>query len=167
MSGEGINATEWLLDSDPAIRWQAMRDLMDSSRETIAAERARVPRDGIGGQILASQGADGAWHREGAPDWLPTLFTMQLLRATGVDRDVPTVDPGMERLVAGFRWHEDLGGKTFFEGETEPCINGGALALGAYFGRPSESLIRRLLGEQLADGGWNCEAPPSVCSSFH
>lgn len=44
-------------------------------------------------------------------------------------------------------------GNLFFEGEVEPCINGGVLALGAYFGRPTESLARRLVGEQLEDGG--------------
>jgi hypothetical protein len=49
----------------------------------------------------------------------------------------------------------------------EPCINGGALALGAYFGHPTESLARRLVGEQLDDGGWNCDAPKSTRSSFH
>jgi hypothetical protein len=60
-----------------------------------------------------------------------------------------------------------FGAKPFFEGEVEPCINGGALALGAYFGRPSEDLARRLIGEQLDDGGWNCDAPKSVRSSYH
>ena len=73
----------------------------------------------------------------------------------------------MTRLNAGFRWHEDFGAKPFFDGEVEPCINGGALALGAYFGRPSESLAQRLVGDQLGDGGWNCDAPKSTCSSFH
>jgi hypothetical protein len=65
------------------------------------------------------------------------------------------------------RWHEQFGAKPFFEGEVEPCINGGALALGAYFGRLSESLARRLVAEQLDDGGWNCDAPKSKRSSFH
>ena len=73
----------------------------------------------------------------------------------------------MTRLAAGFRWHETLGGKPFFDGETEPCINGGTLALGGYFGRPDEALARRLLDEQLDDGGWNCDAPKSTRSSFH
>ena len=161
------HSLEWLIDSDPAIRWQALRDLADASPATLDAERARIAREGLGAAILACQGADGAWRRAGAPDWLPTLFTLQLLRATGVDRADPRVVSAMARLDAGFRWHESLGGKPFFEGETEPCINGGALALGAYFGRPSESLARRLVDEQLADGGWNCEAPKSVRSSFH
>ncbi len=162
-----VDTIDWLLDSDPAIRWQAMRDLTDASPEAVAAERARVPREGVGAEILACQGADGSWHRDGDPDWLPTLFTMQLLRATGVDRADPAVDSAVARLEAGFRWDEEFGSKPFFEGEVEPCINGGTLALGAYFGRPSESLARRLVGEQLDDGGWNCEAPKSSRSSFH
>ena len=61
----------------------------------------------------------------------------------------------------------EFGGNSFFEGEEEPCINGGVLALGGWFGRPTERLARRLLGEQLEDGGWNCEAPKSQRSSFH
>jgi len=144
-----------------------MRDLTDAAPEAVAAERARVAREGIGAEILAGQGSDGAWHRTDAPDWLPTLFTALLLRATGVDHTDPAVDSAMARLEAGFRWHEELGGKPFFEGEVEPCINGGTLALGAYFGRPAESLARRLVSEQLDDGGWNCEAPKSARSSFH
>lgn len=162
-----MDALDWLLDSDPAIRWQVMRDLTDASPAAIAAERARVPREGLGARILACQGSDGSWHRPDARDWLPTLFTMQLLRATGADPVDPAVASAVSRLEDGFRWHEEFGAKPFFEGEAEPCINGGTLALGACFGRPSESLARRLVGEQLEDGGWNCEAPKSTRSSFH
>lgn len=162
-----MDTIDRLLDSDPSIRWQAMRDLTDASPSAIAAERARIPRVGLGAQILACQGEDGSWHRPNAPDWLPTLFTMQLLRATGADSADPAVASAASRLNAGFRWHESFGAKPFFEGEVEPCINGGALALGAYFGHPSESLARRLVSEQLEDGGWNCVAPKSTRSSFH
>jgi hypothetical protein len=90
-----------------------------------------------------------------------------LLRSAGADRAEPAVDSAMARLEAGFRWDEAFGKKPFFQGEVEPCINGGTLALGAYFGRPTESLARRLVGEQLDDGGWNCEAPKSTRSSYH
>lgn len=162
-----MDVLDWLLDADPAIRWQVMRDLADVTPQKLVAERARVAREGLGAEILARQGEDGAWHKDGEPDWLPTLFTALLLRATGADPAEARVDEAMAKLGAGFRWHESLGGKTFFEGETEPCINGGALAVGSYFGRPSEALVRRLLGDQLSDGGWNCEAPKSVKSSFH
>jgi hypothetical protein len=165
-----VDTIAWLLDADPAISWQVMRDLTSPSSATIAAERARVPREGVGAEILAHQGLDGPWHRTGAPDWLPTLFTMLLLRATGVDRTEPAVESAVARLEAGFQWDEEFRDKpfkSFFEGEVEPCINGGTLALGAYFGRPMESLAHRLVGEQLEDGGWNCEAPTSSRSSFH
>jgi len=144
-----------------------MRDLTDAPPAAAAAERARVAKEGLGAEILGRQGSNGAWHRDDEPDWLPTLFTMQLLRATGVDGADPGVAAAMARLQAGFRWDESFGAKPFFDGEVEPCINGGALALGAYFGHPSESLARRLLGEQLEDGGWNCDAPKSTRSSYH
>ena len=171
-----MDTIDWLLDSDPAISWQAMRDLTDASPTEIAAERARIPREGIGSEILARQGPDGSWRRADAPVWLPTLFTFLLLRATGVDRAEPAVASAVARLEASLRWNDqpfwelrgaELGGNPFFEGEEEPCINGGVLALGACFGRPTESLARRLVGEQLDDGGWNCEAPKSARSSFH
>ena len=158
---------DWLLDSDPAVRWQAMRDLTDASPATLAAERARVPNEGIAAEILGHQGSDGSWHRDDAPDWLPTLFTLQLLRATGVDHAAAGVVSAIARLEAGYRWDEEFGAKPFFEGEVEPCINGGVLALGAYFGHPTASLAQRLVGEQLEDGGWNCDAPKSTRSSYH
>jgi len=165
-----VDTIDWLLDSDPAIRWQAMRDLTDASPPAVAAERARVPHEGLGARILAHQGSDGSWHLTGAPDWLPTLFSFLLLRATGVDRADPAIESAVARLEAGYEWDEEFRDKpfkTFFEGEVEPCINGGVLALGAYFGRPTESLARRLVGDQLDDGGWNCDAPKSTRSSFH
>jgi hypothetical protein len=172
----GVDTLDWLLDSDPVVCWQALRDLADASGAIVAAERARVSRVGLGAAILARQEPDGAWRRSDGPAWLSTLFTMLLLRATGVDRAEPAVESAVSRLEASLRWNNEpfwelrpaeLGGKPFFEGEVEPCINGAVLALGAYFGRPSEKLARRLLGEQLEDGGWNCDAPPSTRSSFH
>ena len=172
-----MDVVDWLLESDPAIRWQAMRDLTDASPAEIAAERARVAREGLGAEILARQESDGSWRRANdARRWLPTLFTLLSLRATGVDRTAPAVESAVARLEAGLRWDDETGpwdlrpvefGAAFFEGEGEPCINGGVLALGGYFGRPTESLARRLAGEQLEDGGWNCEAPKSARSSFH
>src|SRR5674476_1081097 len=105
-----MESLDWLLgsNSDPAIRWQAMRDLADASPENIAAERARVAREGLGAEILAAQGADGAWHRDDSPDWLPTLFMMQLLRATGADPADPAVQSAIARLEAGFPWHASV-----------------------------------------------------------
>jgi hypothetical protein len=168
---------EWLLNSDPALSWQTMRDLTDTSAAAMTSERARVSREGIGAEILRLQQAEGSWRRDGAPAWLTTLFTMQLLRVTGIDPATPAVELAVARLETGLRWNNrggswdlrapETGGNTFFDGEEEPCINGGALAVGAYFRRPSKSLVRRLVDEQLEDGGWNCEASKSTRSSFH
>lgn len=162
-----MDTIDWLLDSDPAIRWQTLRDLTDSSPTEVSAARARIPHEGIGAKILEAQGADGSWHRAGAPEWMLNVYTIQLLRATGVDHAVPAVASLVQRLAKGFRWHPEVGAKPFFEGEVEPCLNGGTLAAGAYFGRPSLALLERLLREQLDDGGWNCDAPKSTRSSFH
>jgi hypothetical protein len=162
-----MDVIDWLLDSDPAIRWQVMRDLLNADPAAVAAERARVAHEGLGAEILARQDPDGSWHQANKPAWVSTLYTMLLLRATGADPADPAVAAAVTRLAAGFRWDEEFGKKQFFEGEVEPCINGGTLALGGYFGRLEPGLAHRLLGEPLDDGGWNCEAPKSARSSFH
>src|SRR5205807_9154369 len=61
--GAELNMTvlDWLLDSDPAIRWQVLRDLVHAPSEVVAAERARVATEGWGARLLALQGEDGQW----------------------------------------------------------------------------------------------------------
>jgi len=167
---------KWLLDSDPAIRWQVMRDLTDESPAAIAAERTRVATEGWGAQLLARQSPTGKW--SGSPrgwrsdlpkehrDLLITLYSLSVLMDLGVDpaskQARQMIDRVDKRVV--FRW---LDNRPYFHGETEPCINGRILGIGAYFRRPNDALAKQLLGEQLEDGGWNCEAPKSQRSSFH
>src|SRR4051794_41956656 len=55
------SVTAWLLDSDPAIRWQVMRDLTGAPGEEVAAERGRVAREGWGAALLAARDPDGQW----------------------------------------------------------------------------------------------------------
>jgi hypothetical protein len=172
-----VNAIEWLRDGDPAIAWQTLRDLTDASPTEISAARTRVPHHGIGAAILDRQEVDGSWRSPGSPVWLPTLFTLQLLRATGADPADPPVASAIARLKAGLAFDDADGcwelrplkdpARTFFHGEEEPCINGAVLAVGAWFGHPTQSLAARLLAEQLQEGGWNCEAPKSSRASFH
>jgi hypothetical protein len=158
---------KWLLDSDPAIRWQVMRDLTGESEETVAAERARIAAEGWGARLLALQSPEGDWGAETDPWPLKgTIFTLVLLKDLGLDPASDAARRAVGRVAERITWWQ-LDGRPFFDGETEPCINGRILAVGAYFGYASDRLVDRLLSEQLEDGGWNCEAPPSRRSSFH
>ena len=153
-----------------------MSDLTGEAPEAIQAERSRVATEGWGAQLLASQTPAGSWGsgpsgwRDDLPKYdrglLLALYTLTVLKDLGLDpgskqarRMIDRVD---KRLV--FKW---LNNRPFLHGETEPCINGRILAAGVYFKEPNDALAEQLVGEQLEDGGWNCEAPKSRCSSFH
>jgi len=165
---------KWLLDSDPAIRWQVIRDFTDEAPDAIAAERSRIAAEGWGAKLLALQSSTGRW---GTPNkdrgLLTTLYILVVLMDLGLDpaskQARKMIDRVNKRLV--FKLLND---RPFLHGETEPCINSRILALGAYFNEPNDALARQLLSEQLEDGGWNCEAvepsakrPLSRRSSFH
>jgi hypothetical protein len=164
---------DWLLDSDPSIRWQVMRDLTSLPAEEVAAERARVATEGWGARLLALQGADGrwagaAWNR----GWDSTMHALLLLRDLGLDPASEEARRAVGLVQGNVTWR-GCGPKAcdenpFFAGEEEPCINGQVAAVGAYFGQDVGRIVDRLLGEQLPDGGWNCDAPGrSVRSSFN
>jgi hypothetical protein len=163
----------WLLDSDPSVRWQVMRDLTDASADEIIAERLRVATEGAGAQLLALQGPDGrwggaAWNR----GWNSTMHVLMLLRDMGLDPASAQARRALELTRSRVTWKgcgpRECDGHAFFEGELEPCINGQVAAVGAYFGEDVRGIIERLLAEQLPDGGWNCEAAKgSTRSSFN
>jgi len=166
-------AVRWLLEGDPSIRWQAMRDLTDAPERQIAAERARVATEGAGARLLALQAADGrwagtAWNR----GWDSTMHVLMLLREMGLDPQSEPAHRALGLVRDRVTWQgcgpAEIHRNAFFEGEVEPCINGQVAAVGAYFGQNVRGLIDRLLGEQLADGGWNCDAEVgSTRSSFN
>jgi len=170
---------EWLLDSDPSIRWQVMRDLIGASDEEVAAERAKVATEGWGARLLALQGEDGSW--AGAAwnhGWNSTMHILTLLWEMGLDPASSAARRAVGLVRDHVRWMgwdwdgtwrgPEFVGNLFFAGEVEPCINGQVAASGAYFGQDIQRILDRLLGEQLPDGGWNCEAPDnSTRSSFN
>ena len=171
---------DWLLDSDPAIRWQVLRDLADAPAEVVAAERARVATEGWGARLLALQGDDGQWAGgacfPGAELQLARPRTRASPGPPRCRRSQLCVISGSTRLTTGSRGgragQRTAAGSTpasrSSSGEVEPCINGRTVTLGAYFGQDVDGIVARLLGEQLEDGGWNCEAENgSVRSSFH
>lgn len=174
-----VTTLDWLLDSDPAIRWQVFRDLVHAPAEIIIKERARVAVEGWGARLLELQGEDGQWAggacfparhlndpdgNQGQP-WISTLPTLQLLHDFGLDPNSEQSRRAVALVKDHCRWEH--AGQPFFSGEVEPCINGRTVTLGVYFHQDVEGTVARLLSEQLEDGGWNCEAERgSVRSSF-
>src|SRR5690348_6430917 len=169
-----IAVVQRLLDSDPSIRWQVLRDLTDASPDEVAAERTKVATEGWGSQLLSGQGADGYWGADTPnPEWV-TMQALLLLRDMGLDPTSAAARRAVARVRENVTWKGVLPqdaawhGKPLFAGEVEPCINGRVVAVGAYFGEDVQGLVERLLGEQLADGGWNCEQEHgSTRGSFH
>lgn len=156
----------WLLDGDPAIRWQVMRDLTKEPDDVVARERSRVVREGWGRALLDRQALEGWWSGPDEEGWMITMDALALLREMGADPSSDEARRAISRVKKNLRW-ERLDNRPYFDGETEPCINGAILAFGSYFGERCERIVDRLLDEQLMDGGWNCEAPPSTRSSFN
>jgi hypothetical protein len=184
-----MNVVEWLLDADPAIRWQVMRDLTDATAEQVEAERGRIAKEGWGAQLLALQRAEGQWEagvpefkseagekwwrslppqRQGTlfPQWTSTAWSLMLLRLFGLDPASAEARRAVGLVRENVQWEHD--GEPFFAGEVEPCINGKTVAIGAYFGENVQPIVERLLGEQMSDGGWNCEQENgATVGSFH
>lgn len=160
------SVTRWLLNGDPAIRWQVMRDLTSESDDEVAAERSRVAKEGWGRALLDRQSRHGWFGGPTEPGWMITMDALALLREMGLDPSSDEARTAVARVKERLKW-EALDNRPYFDGETEPCINGAILAVGSYFGEPCEKIVDRLLSEQLEDGGWNCDAPPSTRSSFN
>ncbi|MEZ4651198.1 MAG: squalene cyclase [Candidatus Eisenbacteria bacterium] len=170
---------DWLLESDPALRWQVKRDLLDAPEGDWRIERARIETEGWGARLLALQDADGQWaggafvpadfteqrwRDEGQP-WTATCWALAQLREFGLEPSSASARRTVRLIGENARWDHD--GQPYWEGEVEECINGRTVADGAYFGVDVTPIVRRLLGERQADGAWNCErANGSHVSSF-
>jgi hypothetical protein len=164
---------DWLLDSDPAIRWQVMRDLTHGPADVIATERSRIATEGWCAQLLELQAPDGRWGGEAwSHDWTDTFHVLELLRRFGLDPESEQARRAIGLVRDNVTWRNaqfetPWADNRFFEGEVEPCINGNVVSTGAYFGVDMTPLVDRLLGEQLPDGGWNCEVENgATVSSF-
>jgi hypothetical protein len=170
---------DWLLDSDPSIRWQVMRDLLDAPESEWTAERAKVGTEGWGARLLSFEDEDGQWAggaflprdfdvrewQEVGQPWTTTMSALSQLHEFGLDPSSDRARRAVELIGANSRWEH--AGQPYWEGEVEECINGRTVADGAYFGVEVSPIVDRLVGERLDDGGWNCErANGSVRSSF-
>lgn len=127
----------WLLDGDPAVRWQALRDLRGSSPAVLRREQRRVAREGWGARLLALQDSDGRWaNGVYSPKWTSTTYTMLLLRSFGLSPGHPQALRATAVLLdAGF-WRD--GGINFSPGShnnSETCVSAMVLSLACW--RPS------------------------------
>ena len=174
MIREPDSPVQWLLDGDPAIRWQALRDLVRADERTVVRERARVASEGWGARLLAKQSRDGRWAAAGSrgrkssdaglytPKWTSTTYTMLLLRDFGLPADndraqracVPLLEVGLQPDggVSYGTWAQ-------WTKRGETCITGMVLSILSYFEYDDErvdTIVAHLLDEQMPDGGWNC-----------
>jgi hypothetical protein len=171
-----VSVIDWLLEGDPAIRWQVLRDLTNGPADDVAAERARVEHDGWGAHLLALEDPEGLWDggacfpasytgSEPGQPWTATMHTLQTLQILGLDPASESASRAIGLVAENGRWEH--AGQRYFDGEVEPCINGRTIETGAYFGVDVGVIVERILAGRLADGGWNCEVENgSVRSSF-
>lgn len=171
--------TEWLLDSDPALRWQVERDLVGEPPAVWEATRATIATEGFGAQFLALQDPDGQWDGgayfpgdfdfespgEGQP-WTATTWALNTLRDWGLDSQVLRDRNTAELLDRNARWEYD--NLPYWGGEVDCCINAYTVANGLWLGADISGIVDWFLEHQMADGGWNCDwVEGSTRSSFH
>jgi hypothetical protein len=173
---------EWLLDSDPALRWQVERDLIGKPPAVWEATRARIPTEGFGVELLSHQDPDGQWAggaffpadfdfqgpeaQPGSQPWTATTWTLKSLHDWGMNPTILRERDTVNLLAANSRWeYDDL---PYWDGEVDCCINAWTLANGVWLGADVSKLADWFVEHRMEDGGWNCEwVEGSTRSSFH
>lgn len=160
----------WLLDGDPAIRWQTLRDLAGATGSAIEQERKRVAGDGWGARLLARQDREGTWaggqSSHGglySPKWTSTTYTMLMLRDFGLPTTNRKARKACRLLLEGGLQRDGginyaIGAKRVSRGET--CVSGMVLSILSYFGFEDarlDTVAGYMLEQQMPDGGWNCK----------
>jgi hypothetical protein len=170
MTDEAVVA--WLLDGDPAIRWQVRRDLLGEPPAVWRREQARVATEGWGARLLAHRDATGRWTpRLYGRKWISTTYTLLLLRQLGLPGTHAGARESCQLFLDEALWHDGGITVSVTEPRGETCVTGFAVGLLAWFGVTDprrERLVDYLLREQLPDGGWNClRHQGATHSSFH
>ena len=159
----------WLLDGDPAIRWQTLQDLAGLSGPKVARQRARIAREGWGARLLELQAPNGGWAGLYTPKWTSTTYTLLLLRAFGLPAGNRAANSGATVLLDAGLFQDN--GINFWWPRwrrSETCVTGMVLAIAARFAagdNRNERLVEYLLTEQMSDGGWNCRRPRGAMHS--
>jgi hypothetical protein len=166
------NAIRWLLDGDPAIRWQTLRDLVGAAGPRVERERRKVAREGWGGRLLARQDPEGTWaggrSSDGGlytPKWTSTTYTLLTLRDFGLAARNRQARKACRLLLdRGLRRDGGINYGTWAErtGRSETCVTGMVLSILAHFEYDDarlDTIARHLMEQQMPDGGWNCRRP--------
>ena len=164
---------EWLMEGDPAIRWQTLRDLIGADQKTVEQERQRVAEQGWGARLLALQEPSGRWGGGMyGPKWISTHYTMLTLRQIGLAPGHPQALKACQVMID--RGFFTDGGINFFSKAwkySETCVTGMVLSILAWFHFTDprlDRIVEYLLDQQMPDGGWNCESYKGAThSSFH
>jgi len=162
----------WLLEGDPAIRWQVRRDLLDAPERTLQSEQGRIAREGWGARLLGLQGLDGKWGGGiYTPKWISTTYTMVLLRNIGLPSGHPQAIRACRLLLDLGLWED--GGINYWRRQhdrSETCVSSMTLAMLSWFGLEDprvDRLAEHVIAQQMADGGWNCQAMPGYGRATH
>jgi hypothetical protein len=160
------------MEGDPSIRWQVERDLLGRAKSAWGRTRRGVAREGWGAALLAEQDEDGGWGGGlYSPKWISTSYTLLLLRRLGLAPSNQAARRGVRRLLDRGEYFDGAISFGVTQKRPDQCINGLVTGLASYFRVVDDRLhgiVERLLADQLADGGWNCEAwSGSRHSSFH
>jgi len=152
----------WLLEGDPAIRWQVQKDLMNLPLSNWCAERRKIALEGWGKRLLDEQDENFVWGKGlYSPKWISTHYTLMLLKRLGIPPGNNQAREGCRLLIERGVYND--GGINFFASmdHSETCVSGMVLSLWAYFEFPDKrinNLVSFLLDQQMGDGGWNCES---------
>jgi hypothetical protein len=163
----------WLLEGDPAIRWQVQRDLLGEPAEAYERTRARVATRGWVADLLARQDPAGTWAGGlYGPKWTSTTYTLLLLWRCGLPEDHPGAKRGVRLIWDGARYFDGALTPARSIDYPEACATAMYVTLATYFGHQDSRIddaVEWLLKNQLEDGGWNCREVRfgDKHSSFH
>jgi hypothetical protein len=162
----------WLLEGDPAIGWQVLRDLTGAAERTVGREQRRMLRQGWGARLLAMQDPDGRWARGlYTPKWTSTTYTLVLLRGIGLPPEEPAALRACRVLFDAGIWRD--AGINFWRrnhDRSETCVSSMLLAAACWFRFDDarvDPLAAYVMSQQMPDGGWNCLATPGYGMATH
>jgi hypothetical protein len=169
---------QWLLDGDPAIRWQTLRDLVSAGKREVERERRNISHSGWGARLLKEQDHEGTWaggkSSDGglySPKWTSTTYTMLTLRDFGLPSTNRQARKACKLLLEqGLQRDGGMNYGTWAKwiGRGEACVTGMVLSILSYFQYKDariDILARYLLTQQMSDGGWNCRRPSDATHS--